>query len=130
MPELHQTSDGFIELKDDGTFLKHKVKIIHQGDHILRIDTDDAGVETPSFITPKTILVVDSVTGDISHEQRGFVVDHEIIGVPIHPDTDKDYVRLDTSDIPDDLIVKDPVTKKSSMKYKWDKVTKLFEVKP
>ncbi len=130
MPQLISTGDQFIELKDDGTFTRHKVIFIQQRGYILRIDFDAQGKETPSFIAPKVLMIVDAATGDIIQEQRGFVIDHEILGIPTHPDADKDYVGVLESDIPADYATEDPVTKAKTINYRYNKTTGKLARKP
>ncbi len=130
MPQLINTGNEFIELKDDGTYTRHPVKITQNGKHIMRIDVDAQGKETPSFIAPKVLMIVDSVTGDIIQEQRGFVIDHEILGIPTHPDADKDYVEVLESDIPVDYMTEDPVTNSKTINYRYNKATGKLVRKP
>lgn len=130
MSQLINIGSEFIELKDDGTYNRHRVKILQQGEHILRIDFDVQGKETPSFVPPKVLMTADGITGDIIQEQRGFVIDHEILGIPTHPDPDKDYVQILESDIPVDYITEDPETRARTINYRYNKTTKKLVKKP
>lgn len=106
--ELIERGDHYVELKEDGTFVRHHSKFIDQGGGLIRVDKDSVTKqETITRFTPRSLITADKVTGEIKQHQTGFVVEHELIGPGVHPDPLLKYVQ---AVLPDDFTVSKTVS--------------------
>lgn len=68
------------------------------------------------------LLTIDDATGAIEGEQRGFVLDHEIVP-PVHPMAGKTYVKTYADKLPTDFMADVIMPDGKQIKkiaYKWD----------
>ena len=94
-----ETAEGVIELKDDGTYIRHRTRYHNVGGKMFKEDLDTKGILP---VSASVLLTVDSTTGEICCEQRGFVLDHEF-RAPVHPAAGKEYLKLLEAEIPGDF---------------------------
>lgn len=80
---LTELPNGYAELRDDGTWSLHPFKFHQAGDDIIRTDFDNTGnIIKKYFYEPHVLVIVDAKSGLIKHVQKGFVLDHEVLGAP------------------------------------------------
>lgn len=94
--------DGYVELKNNGTYVEYPVKFIFQNNKIYREERGNL-----SIVPPKLLLTVDSTTGNIKQTQKGFIADHEVMGVPQHENPSLKYAHIIKSEIPSEFFTKE-----------------------
>lgn len=94
-----ETAEGVVELKEDGTYVKHRVRFHSVGGKVFREDLVAKDIQP---VPPSVLLTIDEATGEIEGEQRGFVLDHEF-NTPVHPTAGKRYVEVIDRDLPADF---------------------------
>ena len=94
-----ETAEGVIELKEDGTYVKHSCRFHNVNGRVFK---EDLATKNMQIVPPSVLFTVDDVTGEIEGEQRGFVLDHEF-NMPVHPTTGKKYLKVLDNDIPVDF---------------------------
>lgn len=112
-----EISEGIIELKEDGSYIKHGCKFYNMKGKIFK---EDLTTGDTVIVPPKILLTIDKTTKEIQCEQRGFIIDHEL-KPPIHPDAGKEYIQIQEKDIPADFYKDEGERIGKSISYIWDK---------
>lgn len=100
-----ETAEGIIEMKSDGTYIKHLCRFHNVNGRIFK---EDLATRDMQAVPPSVLFTVDEVTGEIEGEQRGFVLDHEF-NTPVHPVAGKRYMKVYDSDLPSDFKSEVPI---------------------
>ena len=102
--EFLERENHFLELKDDGTYVRHFVRFEHAGGHQVRIDIDPTTKkEIATFIKVKNIIEIEKSTGKILSIKRDFNPQREILGAEAHPSALHENVVIEAVDYPDDM---------------------------
>ncbi len=125
MGRLIKDGNGYLEVDDEtGTFKRHDVQVSQVNGKVLKTELI-GGVEVDTIIQPKILLTVDDA-GNILQRQRGFVLDHEILGTPTHHEAGKHYVHVEAYKFPADYETVTTDGKKTINYSKFDRKTWKF----
>lgn len=117
--EFIERHDHYLELKDDGTYVKHFLRFGNVGGQQIRIDIDPTtGAETPTFIAVKNVIEVEKSTGNIKKIMRNFDPRREILGAEPHEDPLLENVIVEAAYYPVDMEKDDGTTR-----YRYNKTT-------